>query len=147
MVPPCSCLVALLLRSFAGPPISQEHVEEVSSAWSIELAHGIPQAHVRLGRLEVDGVSIDRRALRAAVRKQRPRLRRCLESSPLYDRESARSLSVELIVDPEGSTYVTLHGSLGDASSNACVLRSLEPATAALPRGTRVTFSLALGVR
>ena len=72
---------------------------------------------------------------------------RCLEISPLYDQEAALALVVQLTVDPEGSSSVTLQGSLGDARSDACVEQSLETATAVLPHGTRVTFSLELSAR
>lgn len=96
--------------------------------------------------MELHG-AIDRRALRAAVRKQRTQLRRCLETSPLYDDEGALSLDVELAVDRAGSIRVTLReGSLGSPAANTCVTTALQPAAALLPREATVTVSLRLFV-
>jgi Ca-activated chloride channel family protein len=105
---------------------------------------GRPQAHVRLGRIEGDD-AVDRRALRAAVRKQRTPLRRCLETSPLYEAEGALELVVELAVDATGSIRVTLReGSLGGPAYDACVTTALRAVAATLPAAATVTLSLRL---
>lgn len=125
-------------------PIVQEYIE-VAPGPGLDPAHGVPQAHVMLGRVDVDGVAVDRRALRAAVRKQRPTLRRCLESSPLYDAEDSVTLEVVLAVDADGSIHVSLReGSLRSEDADACVTRALEATATTLPRGTTVRLSLRL---
>lgn len=107
---------------------------------------GMPQAHVRLGPIAPQG-AVDRRALRAAVRRQRTTLRRCLEASPLYMEQGAISLEVELAVDATGSIHVTLReGSLGSSAADACVTTALRAAATSLPPAATVSFALRLFV-
>lgn len=129
-----------------GAAIVQEYVSVVEV--NGPSTSGMPQAHVRLGSIDHEGHDepIDRRALRAAARKQRAQLRRCVETSPLYDDEGTLALAVELAVDIDGTVRVTLHATLGDEPSDRCVSRALESVAATLPRGTTITLSLRLHV-
>lgn len=109
-------------------------------------AHDSPQAHVVLGRMELDGshAAADRRALRAAVRKQRVHLRKCVEASPLYSEQGTRTLVVELAV-AYGSVRATLReGTLGSVGSDACVTQALVDTGAKLPHGAKLTLTLRL---
>jgi len=122
-----------------GSTITQEFVEVIDTT---AMSHEEPKAHVMLRELELEG-SGDRRDLKAAVRKQRKQLRRCLEGSPLYDAEEATTLKLELTVDAHGSVFVVLlEGSLRSEDADACVTRALEPVGTELPPGATITLSL-----
>jgi Ca-activated chloride channel family protein len=126
-----------------GTSIVQEYlmVEE-----RVAFSHGMPQAHVVIGRMQHDGAA-DRRVLRAVVRKRRVHLRRCVEGSPLYEDEGSRTLVVELVVDAHGSIRATLReGSLGSEDADACVTRALQGKIIGLRPGT-VTLSLRVHAR
>lgn len=122
-----------------GASVVREYIEAPSPP-----AHGSPSVFVTSGRADLRG-SIDHRALRAALRSQRGRLRRCVEGSPLYLDQGVRTLIFELGIDDRGHASVTLRkGSLGSEASDACVTRALEDMATTLPHGIAVTLPLRL---